>query len=110
MLSPEDELIATAVDRLDDGASPFDPKAIVGEEVRFWRNERGLTGDELAEMSGVSASMPTQVTEEARALNSPGVVQDLFEWSSTDSSALAMSKLKARPSRGCRSGGRFRNR
>ena len=38
-----------------------DTKELIGQEVKFWRNERGLTGKRLAEMSGLSQAMLTKI-------------------------------------------------
>ncbi len=40
-----------------------DAREIIGQEVRFWRNERGLTGARLAEMSDVSPGMLTKIEQ-----------------------------------------------
>lgn len=61
MLSPEEELMSAAAERPAPNAGPYDLKALVGQEVHFWRNERGLTGAKLAELAGVSASMLTKI-------------------------------------------------
>lgn len=38
-----------------------DTKNLIGQEVKFWRNERGLTGKRLAELSGLSQAMLTKI-------------------------------------------------
>ena len=38
-----------------------DVKDVIGQEVKFWRNERGLTGKRLAELSGLSQAMLTKI-------------------------------------------------
>ncbi|MBC6440597.1 MAG: helix-turn-helix transcriptional regulator [Rhodospirillales bacterium] len=54
-------LVAVAAGRLDSHEDGEDLKAAVGQEVKFWRNQRGLTGSRLARMSGVSAGMLTKI-------------------------------------------------
>lgn len=44
-------------------ATPPDSKEMIGQEVRFWRNERGLTGAKLAQLSGVSPGMLTKIEQ-----------------------------------------------
>lgn len=36
-------------------------EALIGQEVRFWRKERGLTGAKLAKLSGITAGMLTKI-------------------------------------------------
>ena len=43
--------------------SPQDSREMIGQEVRFWRNERGLTGAKLAKLSGVSPGMLTKIEQ-----------------------------------------------
>lgn len=56
-----DSLVSLAAERLDSHDQSPDLKAAVGQEVRFWRNQRGLTGAKLAKLSGVSAGMLTKI-------------------------------------------------
>jgi len=39
----------------------MDMRAIVGQEIRFWRNERGLTGAAVAERARISAGMLSKI-------------------------------------------------
>lgn len=57
----EDGLAGLAADRLDSQEPSADLKAAVGQELRFWRNHRGLTGAKLAAKAGVSAGMLTKI-------------------------------------------------
>ena len=41
----------------------LDSNEIIGSEVRFWRNERGLTGAKLAKLSGISPGMLTKIEQ-----------------------------------------------
>ena len=56
-----DSLAEVAADRLGTQEPSSDLKVAVGEEVRFWRNQRSLTGARLAQLSGVSAGMLTKI-------------------------------------------------
>lgn len=44
-----------------DEAGPVKSKELIGQEVRFWRNQRGITGAKLAKISGVSAGMLSKI-------------------------------------------------
>jgi len=44
-----------------DADAAQDTKEYIGQEVKFWRNERGLTGKRLAELSGLSQAMLTKI-------------------------------------------------
>ncbi len=57
----EDDLVSVAAERLDSLDESPDLKSAVGQEVRFWRDQRGLTGAKLAKLSGVSAGMLTKI-------------------------------------------------
>lgn len=57
----EKSLVEFAADRLDSHEPSADLKVAVGQELRFWRNHRGLTGAKLASLSGVSAGMLTKI-------------------------------------------------
>ena len=59
--TPGGTIAELAADRLDNHEPSSDLKTAVGQEVRFWRNLRGLTGARLAKMSGVSAGMLTKI-------------------------------------------------
>ena len=66
-LQPASEL-AQAVDTHDAAEMPSETlarqpelKAIIGQEIKFWRNERGLTGAKLAQKSEISAGMLTKI-------------------------------------------------
>lgn len=59
--SADGSLAELAADRLDGQEPSADLKTAVGQEVRFWRNHRGLTGARLAAMAGVSAGMLTKI-------------------------------------------------
>ena len=56
-----ESLVSVAAERLDNHDKSSDLKSAVGQEVRFWRNQRGLTGAKLAKLSGVSAGMLTKI-------------------------------------------------
>lgn len=56
-----ESLVSVAAERLDSHDKTPDLKSAVGQEVRFWRNQRGLTGAKLAKLSGVSAGMLTKI-------------------------------------------------
>lgn len=43
------------------GIRPGDDKAMIGNEVRFWRKERGLTGVELARRAEITPGMLTKI-------------------------------------------------
>jgi len=43
------------------GILPSDDKAMIGNEVRFWRKERGLTGAALARRAEITAGMLTKI-------------------------------------------------
>ena len=47
----------------DSASRSLDSKDLIGNEVRFWRNERGLTGARLAKLSGVSPGMLTKIEQ-----------------------------------------------
>ncbi len=54
-------LVELAVDRLGNHEPSSDLKVAIGQELRYWRNHRGLTGVKLADLSGVSAGMLTKI-------------------------------------------------
>lgn len=45
------------------GDLEIDPRKLIGPEVRFWRNQRGLTGAKLAKLAGLSPGMLTRIEQ-----------------------------------------------
>ena len=62
-LSGTDDLADRAVVNTTEPGSirPGDDKAMIGNEVRFWRKERGLTGAALARRAEITAGMLTKI-------------------------------------------------
>ncbi len=63
ILSPSESGDSTPVLSENDDRQKLDSKELIGNEVRFWRNERGLTGAKLARLSGVSPGMLTKIEQ-----------------------------------------------
>ena len=63
ILSPSEKDPAGTARSTDDESHKVDSKEMIGNEVRFWRNERGLTGAKLAKLSGVSPGMLTKIEQ-----------------------------------------------
>lgn len=52
---------ATASDVEPGGIAPGDEKALIGNEVRFWRKERDMTGAQLARAAAITPGMLTKI-------------------------------------------------
>lgn len=44
-----------------DGMESADNNSLIGNEVRFWRKERGLTGAKLSKLAGITPGMLTKI-------------------------------------------------
>lgn len=52
---------ATATESAASGSNQNDDRTLIGNEVRFWRKERGLTGANLARRSQITPGMLTKI-------------------------------------------------
>ena len=63
IFSPLDTNEHASTAETEGDAHLLDSNEIIGSEVRFWRNERGLTGAKLAKLSGISPGMLTKIEQ-----------------------------------------------
>ena len=63
ILSPIEGNDMNHEDAAEDPSLEIDSRELIGNEVRFWRNERGMTGARLAKLSGVSPGMLTKIEQ-----------------------------------------------